>query len=299
MAALDAETLAKGLGLRRSGNTFTGRCPACGYETGFTVISRNQVVLFSCRGGDGCSQGEIIAALQALGLWPGKADRDWRPPPRPAPRDRADTLEAARAAALALWGRSRSVVGTIAETYLRGRGIVVPLPPTLRFLGACRHGPTGRDLPAMIAAVTVAPSTRIVAVHRTFLDPTGTGKADIAPNKMSLGPLQGGAVRLAPAGPGLIIAEGIETTLSAMQASGRPGWAALSAGGIRTLVLPPDVRDVTICADADPVGLGAAEAAAARWCAEGRRVRIAVPPDPKTDFNDLVRAESARGACHA
>jgi putative DNA primase/helicase len=69
-----------------------------------------------------------------------------------------------------------------------------------------------------------------------------------------------------------------------------PGWAALSANGIRSLVLPPSVRKVLIAADNDASGTGeqAARDAAQRWLAESRRVRIAIPPEPGTDFNDLL-----------
>ena len=42
----------------------------------------------------------------------------------------------------------------------------------------------------------------------------------------------GGAVRLAPAAEKLMVGEGIETVLAAMQATGMPGWAALSTSGL-------------------------------------------------------------------
>jgi putative DNA primase/helicase len=102
----------------------------------------------------------------------------------------------------------------------------------------------------------------------------------------------GGAVRLAPALPNdwLVIAEGIETAFAIMQATGLPAWAALSAGGIERLILPASVRRVLITADNDANGAGAhaARTAAAGWLAEGRRVRIAMPPEPDTDFNDVL-----------
>jgi putative DNA primase/helicase len=61
-----------------------------------------------------------------------------------------------------------------------------------------------------------------------------------------------------------------------MQATGLPGWAALSAVGIEWLILPAIVRQVVICADRDEngVGLRAAKKAAARWRAEGLLERI-------------------------
>jgi len=106
---------------------------------------------------------------------------------------------------------------------------------------------------------------------------------------MSLGSVSGGAVRLAQAGEHLAVAEGIETALSIMDATGILTWAGISAGGIKALILPslPMASEVVIAADNDPPGIKAANEAAERWTAEGRRVRIAVPP-AGTDFNDLA-----------
>ena len=63
----------------------------------------------------------------------------------------------------------------------------------------------------------------------------------------------------------MAVSEGIETGLSFMQATEIPTWAALSAGGLQALLLPPEVREVLIAADRDLVGLNAAQIAAARW----------------------------------
>jgi len=69
-----------------------------------------------------------------------------------------------------------------------------------------------------------------------------------------------------------------------------PAWAALSTSGLVALALPPIVRRVVILADHDANGAGerAARAAAARWLAEGRLVRLALPPEPGSDFNDVL-----------
>ena len=90
----------------------------------------------------------------------------------------------------------------------------------------------------------------------------GGGKAPIEPAKMMLGPCRGGAVRLGPITDRLLVAEGIENALSAMQATGQPAWAALSTSGLRTLELPVEVRDVVMLADGDEPGEAAAHGAA-------------------------------------
>jgi hypothetical protein len=111
---------------------------------------------------------------------------------------------------------------------------------------------------------------------------------------MMLGPCRGGAVQLVPGslGNSLLVGEGIETTLSAMQASGLPGWAALSTSGLRVLDLPPRVRQVIVLADGDGPGEEAAVAAAHRWASEGRHVRIGRAPRD-LDFNDMLLGRSA------
>ena len=286
---LDSTAIAQQLGLRRAGRTFTGACPSCGYPTGFTVEDKEGTTLICCHAG-GCSQSEAIGALRDLGLWSGEADRDWTPPPRQTRKPAEDAIDKS-ARALAIWQKAVPATGTLVETYLRARRITLPVPPTLRYAPSLRHSETGLDLPVMVAAVTVWPSRTPCAIHRTFLAMTGTKKANVSTAKKSLGPLKGGAVRLAAAGPVLIVGEGIESTLSAMQASGLPGWSALSTGGMRALVLPELVREVIIAADHDANGAGqaAAHAAAERWHDEGRVVRIALPPVAGTDFNDLLQ----------
>jgi putative DNA primase/helicase len=109
---------------------------------------------------------------------------------------------------------------------------------------------------------------------------------------MMLGPCRGGAVRLADPGDVLMVGEGIETCLAAMLASGHPAWAALSTSGLRTLDLPKNVRDVIVLADGDEPGEAAARDCAWRWKREGRRVRIARPPQG-LDFNDMLVARAS------
>jgi putative DNA primase/helicase len=108
---------------------------------------------------------------------------------------------------------------------------------------------------------------------------------------MMLGPCRGGAVRLGEADDVLMVGEGIETCLAAMQATGNTAWAALSTSGLRWLDLPRAVRDVIVLADGDEPGEAAAQDCARRWQREGRRVRIARPPRGM-DFNDLLKAHN-------
>jgi hypothetical protein len=162
--------------------------------------------------------------------------------------------------------------------------------PALRFHAGLKH-PSGGVWPAMVALVTQGATGLPIAVHRTFLAHDGGGKAPVDPAKMMLGPCRGGVVRLGEPGAVLMVGEGIETCLAAMQASGRPAWAALSTSGLRSLDLPHDVGDVIVLADGDEPGEAAAQDGARRWKREGRRVRIARPPQGM-DFNDLLQVRN-------
>jgi hypothetical protein len=206
--------------------------------------------------------------------------------PRTAPN-------AKREHAQRLWSETRLAADSPVETYLGSRGLTLPPPTALRFHPHLVH-PTGTSWPGMVALVRRGTDGEPLGIHRTFLAQDGSAKAPVEPNKMMLGSCRGGAVRLAKAGDVLLVGEGIETCLSAMQATGRPAWAALSTSGLRTLDLPELVTDVIVLADGDDAGEGAARHAATRWRKEGRRVRIARPPRGM-DFNDmLLRREGAR-----
>jgi putative DNA primase/helicase len=145
----------------------------------------------------------------------------------------------------------------------------------------------------MIALVTSGKDNTAVAVHRTFIARNGIGKAPVDPPKMMLGPCRGGAVRLGELRDTLLVGEGIETCLAAMQATGHAAWAALSTSGLRTLDLPHAVPDVIILADGDVPGEAAARHCALRLKREGRRVRIACAPNGM-DFNDMLLGRALR-----
>jgi hypothetical protein len=113
----------------------------------------------------------------------------------------------------------------------------------LRFHPDCPH-PEGGRLPALIAAVTDADGG-FLAIHRTFLTHDGR-KADVDPPRATLGPYWGGAVRLDPLAPELVVGEGVESSASAGRLLGLPAWAALSAGNLSALVR-------TACGDAVPL----------------------------------------------
>ncbi|NQW53416.1 MAG: toprim domain-containing protein [Rhodospirillales bacterium] len=291
---MTAEAIAKALGGRKAGGGWTARCPAHDDRTPSLSIrdADENKVLVRCHAG--CDQKHVIAALRGRGLWGERGPRSspWTPRRKPAEHE-PDRDDARRTAmALAIWQSATPAPGTPAADYLASRGIHLPPSDALRFHAALKH-PSGGFWPAMVALVTNGIDGAPIAVHRTFLARDGGGKAPVDPEKMMLGPCRCGAVRLADPGDVLMVGEGIETCLAAMQASGQPAWSALSTSGLRALDLPKDVRDVIVLADGDEAGEAAARDCALRWKRQGRRVRIARPPQG-TDFNDMLSGRAPR-----
>lgn len=190
-----------------------------------------------------------------------------------------------------MWCEATTTAGSPVETYLRGRGIDTTVPSSIRYAPILSQPGTGQTWPAMVAAVQ-APDDQVCGVQATFLTPGGACKAPVSSSRVTWGRMCRGAVRLAPAGPRLGLCEGVEDALSVVQAVGMPCWACLGTSGLRSVTLPcpPLAAEVVIFADHDRCGIDAANAAAERLHAQGRRVRIALPPEPDTDFNDLLCA---------
>jgi hypothetical protein len=185
------------------------------------------------------------------------------------------------------------VAGTLADTYLRSRGITQGgTMSALRFHPKCWHRDEGQTRsiprPALIAAVTDGAGA-LQGVHRTWLAPDGQGKAAVETQRRAMGHLLGNAVRLTPHDDILVIGEGIETMLSLSEAaSGLPVWAALSSGHLGAVLLPEGLQRLYIAIDRDPAGRGAAERLSARATEIGIAVRVLEPR--LGDFNDDLRA---------
>jgi putative DNA primase/helicase len=285
-----AADLAARFRLNKQARSWRGDCPACSYPRAFSIrVGEGSRPALFCA--NGCTRDALNdAAQRALG-------GAWTPAPRQDATITARRREAAQQHALRLWEGSAPASGSPAGLYLAERGIAHSCSAALRYREDCPH-PEGGRRPAMMALVH-DPAGRPIAIHRTYITRDGR-KAAVNPVKASLGPVWGGAIRLAPAALEVVVGEGIETATSAGLLLGLPvAWAAISAGNLATgLVLPPDVRAVVIAADPDPSGRKAAQAAAARWQAEGRRVRIATPDMAGQDFNDLLQARRRAEAPH-
>ena len=199
------------------------------------------------------------------------------------------------------WHHCEPALGTPAGRYLARRGLAwLTTHEHVRYRADASH-PGGGHFPAMVWLVHCGLGN-IAAIARTYLDQSGRKAAAADPVKATLGSFAGGAIRLHPAAPEMVVAEGLETTAAAALLLGLPGWAAVACGNLgANMALPAGVRAVTIAADPDKPGQRAAARAARRWRAEGRTVRIATPDTPGLDFADVLQrrlAAAAREAAH-
>ncbi len=283
---MNAESIATALGGHRSGQGWSISCPAHNDKnnSGSVGDCADGGVWVKCFAG--CPKNEVIASLKALGLW--VDGNSWRKSTQlskqTARSQIADDQKRTRYA-VSIWQACIPAEGTLVRSYLGSRGLVLPATPTLRFHPSLKH-PSGEHWPAMVALVCDYDGAPL-AIHRTFLARNGVGKASVDPQRMLLGPSRGGAVRLAEPSKIIMVGEGVETCLAAMQATGLPAWAALSTSGLTSLELPKTVKDIIVLADGDEAGEAAAQTCAKRWIKQGRRVRIARPPTNQ-DFNDLL-----------
>jgi putative DNA primase/helicase len=289
---MNAAEIARALGgASREGKQWRARCPLHGGRSLLLCDGSTGRVLVTCFAG--CDRGAVLGELKRLGLMDEVQTHARRAIIHLRRTTDGDRKCVTRG--LALWHAAQPPLGTLVQDYLASRAIPLDELPAkararLRFHSHCPH-PSGGRFPAMLALVEHV-ERGAIAIHRTFLRDNGRGKADVEPDKASLGPVGGGAVHfgLPCEGAELAITEGIETGLAIALSCGLPTWAALSAPGIRALVLPREATHVIICGDHDAncVGQRAANEAAQRFLAEGRRVRIALPPQRDTDFADLL-----------
>ena len=220
--------------------------------------------------------------------------------PRPAPQNHSlGRIDPQRGSTSAerLLRYCRPIAGTLAQTYLRRRGVAnFDATQSLRFHPSCFHRTEGKcetqRWPALIGVVTDL-AGRVTGVHRIWLDPdlagSDHGKAPIEAPKRSLGDIWTHAVRFGAVDDVMAAGEGIETMLSLRTAlAGLPAVAALSASHLPAVAFPPSLRRLYIAVDADLAGERAAEALATRARAVGI-VAIKLAP-ARDDFNDDLRA---------
>ena len=209
---------------------------------------------------------DLIAAahhLQSFGETLDEARRFLSlPRPEPPQRERQSAPTGSPEAARRLFAMGRPVGGTLAERYLRRRGLSgLGDAPALRFHPCCYYWREGQPKdtppetwPALLAKVTDV-NGNLTGVHRTWLDPATARKAPLDPSRKAMGNLLGHGVRIGTASDILAAGEGLESTLSVRMAlPNMPVISALSANHLAALILPTGLQRLYIAADADEAG---------------------------------------------
>ena len=192
-----------------------------------------------------------------------------------------------------IWRRTLPLVESLGAIYLRKRGCMLPPKDSdLRFLAA-----SGEYPPSLCARITDVMTGKALSLHFTRLAANGCSKAGTERDKILMKGHRkaGGCIRLWPAEvvtQGLAIAEGIESALAAAHVF-TPVWAAIDAGNLSTFAVLPGVGALTIFADHDAAGIGAAQKCAARWRSAGREARIFASRTPGHDAADEVCHDAA------
>jgi Toprim domain len=201
-----------------------------------------------------------------------------------------------------LFAMSQPIAGTVVETYLRGRGITnLHGIDSLRFHPRCYYRPEAdaptETWPAMIAAVTDLKG-QVTGAHRTWLDPSGRGKAPVDTPRRAMGYLLGHAVRFGPAGDVMAAGEGIETMLSLRCVMPSMTMvAALSAAHLAAILFPATLRRLYIVRDDDPAGDGAVAGLFDR--AQSAGIEAIVFSPQCGDFNEDLRNFDINVLCAA
>lgn len=289
---MNAANLAQALGGHQTGGQFLAKCP-CHLDRSPSLAIRDGQLgpLLFCHAG--CSTRDVIHELRGRGLWdtPLRAARTFR---RPEVVSKPDDAFARRRIGFMrhIWSKSYDPRGTLAERYLNSRDLDLDEELTLRVL---RFHPTcwwgkGEKLPCLVAAFEpITSSERDEALPQAILrialssDGTKVGK------KM-LGAVTGAAIKLdADVTTGLHLAEGLETALAARSRQHwRPMWCTGAAGFTARFPVLAGIECLTIAADHDHAGLGAAQACAERWQAAGCEAFIRWPKGLGHDYADEV-----------
>lgn len=222
-----------------------------------------------------------------------------------AEHEAAEKAKSARG--IYLNSRKQQFLGSPADMYLRQRGIDVGrlprIPGCLGWLAEQYHGESKCKWPVMVAGF--CDGHHIVAVHRTFLNVGGIGKAPVKPARKIWPSYKGAAIYLSRGGTDLpvkaaigsgvretlVLTEGVEDGLSvALACPDKRVWAAGSLNNLAEITLPECIDEVIVCADNDwgkPQAMKALNTALAALARQGVEVRVARSSVGK-DVNDAL-----------
>lgn len=190
---------------------------------------------------------------------------------------------------------------TPAGVYAAVRGIIHPLPPTVRFVMTPRWinpetGEAGRDHPAMVCALQDVTGA-VVGVQCVFLQDGGRKKFERtredgtkAKAKLSFGQIVGSALRLGPVRPHLINCEGPEDGLTlAQRLPDKSVWVTCGTAMLSRVDYPPEVKSVCFAGDNNEAGRLAVAQAREAVLAKGLIPSEVYPAPEFKDWNDEWR----------
>jgi putative DNA primase/helicase len=318
--------------LRKAGQEYIGPCCNCGGTDRLAIhVTKNK---WHCRGHGG-GESPITLAMHLGNLsWKEAAERLAGPCPsgpakplseaelaernrRRVENERAQEARKAQEAAqdqdtrefcAGIWNECIPIECTLAEKYLHLFHLPTPpdgWPPVLGFHPALQYPGKGK-MPALVARVDDV-SGELTGIWREFIRADGR-KADVPQQKLALGPVAGGAVRLGGMNKRIGVCEGLRTGLGAWALINfkYPIWPCMSTSGLIGFEVPLGVESLVIYPDGDrpikkhghefvptvPAGRKAAEALRARALREGVAVTIAQEPPPLLDYEKLWQAHA-------
>jgi len=199
--------------------------------------------------------------------------------------------------ALSIWREARDPRGTPVQAYLRYRGLDLPneaAGDAIRYHSECPFA--GQRTPAMVCLVRDVVTNDPKAIHRTALTKDGHKAKINGKDRLALGPISRGAIKLTPdedVTTCLGIGEGIESALSLRKMSEfgpSPVWSLISAGGVEAFPILSSIESLWLAVDHDETGIRAARSTAQRWRISGAEVFLITPSAPRADLNDLFFA---------
>ena len=290
-------------------------CPICGGTKPFRCDDkdgRGSWICTHCGAGDGFSllqkvhnwsfpqALEFVAGVIGLSSFGSSLDKLTLKPPAKMKTTPTYTPDDPNPTAVDQMNRIRARAttddGTIDKyLVLRGLNTGAVLPKFIRL--AYQFEPDSKKTyPCMICPIRTVNGC-VVGYHRTFLDKKTGGKAQIDNPKrftsaLFAGAYHGCSVWLGIPDSKLIICEGIETGLAIQQMSSeRAVWCSLTTSLMKSVILPDYVHVVEVWSDNDSnqTGQEAAQLLHDRLKADGRLVKIVTPPEPNTDWLDVLQ----------
>ncbi|MCP4695252.1 MAG: DNA primase [Gammaproteobacteria bacterium] len=240
------------------------------------------------RKGCGSFQETLQAACELLSM-PIPEDTENRG--QPVKRKKPQTNNESVAKAWRLFEMARPVGGTLAEEYLKARGILTTRYPSMRFHSSCMHYDAAKQdvvkYPALLGAITNN-AGQIIGVNRIYLDQSDLLNKPFEKPKRVSGNMLGGAVRFGQPSKMMVVGEGMETMSSVKTALPTHYMGAcLTANNLAAFMFPDDLEFLAIARDNGLVGESSAARLRVRAEAENITVIDLVPQNG--DFNDDLR----------